>query len=89
MRILKTDIPVQNDWTDYEMGEIVHVGHQAFGVVTVWWLSAPRPLPSRRLRVFRTGEDVPSLGHRNPHHVGTSVDVGGRLVWHLFEDVLP
>lgn len=98
MRILKTDIPVDSDWADYEMGDIVHVAHQSFGNITVWWwdcVSGQKltTLPTRRLRAYATGEPVPVFDAKrdhllSPHHVGTAVDVGSKLVWHLIEDVL-
>lgn len=98
MRILKTEIAVDAEWADYEMGDIVHVSHQSHGFVTVWWWDCVsgqklQTLPVRRLRVFATGEPVPIFDATqdqmiSPRHVGTAVDIGARLVWHLVEDTL-
>jgi hypothetical protein len=98
MRILKTDVPVDATWSDYPMGDIVHVGYQTFGFVSVWWLDSVsgqklQKLPERRLRVYGTGHPIPRYDTRlsrtmSPQHVGTAVDIGARLVWHLMEDVL-
>lgn len=99
MRILKTDIDVEAGWADYEMGDIVHVAHQKFGHVTVWWWDCVsgqklQTLPTRRLRVYGTGHPIPVFDATrdqmvSPRHIGTAVDVGAKLVWHLIEDVLP
>lgn len=98
MRILKTEVPVGAPWADYEMGDIVHVGHQRHAHVTVWWWDGVRGarvpvLPQRRLRVFATGEEVYGLDSKggqmvSPKHLGTVVDLGTKTVWHLLEDVL-
>lgn len=98
MRILKTDIPVDDHWHDVEIGDIVHVGHQKWGHITIWWwdhvsgqkLSA---LPTRRFRAYGTGWEVPQFepildGSASPVHRGTAVDIGNKAVWHLIEDVL-
>lgn len=97
MKILKTEIPVDDRWHDVQIGDIVHVGHQNFGVVTIWWWKdipgQPRELPTRRFPVYGTGYEVPTFdpvidGSRSPVHVGTVVDLGTKLDWHLIEDVL-
>lgn len=69
--------------------QIVHVapGFESVRTVEFWFSFAVRPtlnMPpcNRRFRVFGTGQEIPA-GFR---HVGTAVDTGLRLVWHLCEE---
>jgi hypothetical protein len=97
MRVLKTEIPVDDRWHDVEIGSILQVGSQYPDVVAIWWMQSESDLiRSRRLRVYGTGQDIEMLAeptvlrpyYQSPVWVGTAVVPQHLLVWHLFEDVL-
>lgn len=92
MRILKTEIPIDDRWHEETVGPIVHVGHQEFGLVTFWWWDdVSMAKNDRQFRVYGTGHEVttgldPQTGLvQEVHHRGTAVDHGRKLVWHLIE----
>lgn len=96
MRVLKTEIPVDDSWHDVEIGSILHVDTQYPEIVAIWWMdSEVSPPRRRRFRVYGTGHkiealsnDIHALAPSSPVWVGTAVVPTHRLVWHLFEDVL-
>ena len=80
VRVLKFNVPVDNQWHPVGGGPVLHVGCQDAVVVAVWTLEDGSADHSRTVRVFGTGYPLPN----GVEHVGTAVAVGGRLVWHLF-----
>lgn len=79
-RILKTEIPIDDQWHTVETGDVLHVGQQRDMAVTFWW-EETADVRTRRLRVFGTGREVPDA----TTYVGT-VQANDGLVWHLFEE---
>lgn len=89
MKILKSEVPVDDQWHAIEIGDgVVHVGHQKEGFVTVWFICHEQ-LRTRfgNYRVYGTGHDIgPTSGADAsvfyPKHVAT-VQAPSGLVWHL------
>lgn len=82
-RILRSQIPVDDEWHARDMGgPIVHVATRDPRVVEIWWLDetseTARP---RTFRVFGTGHPLPDAAQ----YVGTAITPDGSLVWHLME----
>jgi hypothetical protein len=77
-RVLKTAVPIDDQWHTIEVGPIGHVGQQYEEAVTVWW--EERDVQPRTVRVFGTGHEIPDL----TTWLGTVQSANG-LVWHLFE----
>ena len=89
MRVLKTDVPVDDQWHSIVVGSgILHVDHQRSGFVSVWWLESERALVST-LRVFGTGQPIepiiPGDFVTYPTHLATVLDRELGAVWHVFE----
>lgn len=85
-RILRISLPVDDQWHDAQGGRIVHVDRAVrVNRVDVWFEEdSDQECPTRKLRVFGTGQPLPD---ETTTHVGTAVvDVhGDRLVWHVRE----
>lgn len=89
MRVLRYEVPVDDQEHSVTLGRIVHVASRSPETVEVWALDGAQH--SRTFPVFGTGQPVP-----DPYgweHVGTALvgplpwPVLGPLVWHLFEAV--
>ncbi len=79
MRILRHEIPIDDQKHEMTIGRVVHVASRRTEVVEVW--AQDRRPWGREFRVVGTGHEVP-LGWR---HVGTTLSFSGFLVWHLLE----
>lgn len=80
-RILKTEIPIDDQWHTVQTSDVLHVGQQHdLAAVTFWWEETP-DIRARRLRVFGTGHEIPD----DTTYAGTAQASNG-LVWHLFEE---
>lgn len=79
-RVLRWDVPVDDEWHEIGAGRVVHVASRAHrkrpgDLVEVWTLEE-RPFPGtdelegpRLVRVFGTGHEVPD----EAHYIGTAV----------------
>lgn len=88
MRVLRYDVPVDDQEHIVVSGRVVHVDCRAPDVVTLWALESA--VYSRTYRVFGTGQPIPDGD--NWEHIGTALSPHldpfsprGALVWHLFE----
>jgi hypothetical protein len=78
-RVLKTEVPIDDQWHTVTTGPIQHVGQQYDDTtVCAWW--EDQGMRPRRLRVFGTGHQI----HDDAIWIGT-VQAADGLVWHLFE----
>ena len=86
MKILKFDIPIDDQWHTIGVGTgVVHTGHQREGFVTVWFVQHdPERQNIETYRVYGTGQDIELyVGFTTyPKYVAT-VQAPGGLVWHL------
>lgn len=84
-RVLKWDVPVNDQPAAVGSGPVVHIGVQGdIAVVQIWTdETMPDDVPSvsRMVQVFGTGHPVPA----DAVHLGSVVTAGGALVWHVFE----
>lgn len=80
MRILRYEIPVDDQEHELRVGRIVHVAARTPEAVEVWAEDYVHPW-GRKFMVVGTGHDFP-LGWR---HVGSALSFSGYLVWHLLE----
>ena len=56
-----------------------------YGVVCFWALCNPEEKQTERsFHIFGTGHHIPNAGLK---YLGTVQQMGGRLVWHVFEDI--
>lgn len=78
-RMLKTEIPIDDEWHTVETGPVCYVGQQNMGSITFWW--EDEHVAPRTLRVFGTGQPIPNL----TTWAGTVHDLEHGLVWHLLE----
>jgi hypothetical protein len=84
MRVLRYEIPVGGDWSEFTLsGPIVKVASRngVQGTVHFWALAGAGTEFTARLRVFGTGSNVPD----NTVYRGTAI--AEPYVWHLFEAV--
>lgn len=87
MKVLRYEVPVDDDWHDFELhpaSDILHVESRKAEAVELWILDRPWPGPkvTRSFRVFGTGHDVPPLAE----YRGTAIPLDFPMVaWHLFE----
>lgn len=88
MRVLKWNVPVDDQIHEIGWGVVVHVQCQfAVNVLQVWTLESDDPGlvdPTRPVQVFGTGHVVPP----GLTYLGTTV-AASTLVWHLFGDLFP
>lgn len=82
-RILKTDIPIDDQWHVVETADVRHVGQQHDDTTVTFWWEETADVRARRLRVFGTGHEIPD----DTTYVGT-VQASNGLVWHLIEEGL-
>lgn len=82
-RILKTEIPIDDQWHTVQTGDVLHVGQQSADTLTFWW-EETADVRARRLRVFGTGHEIPD----DTTYAGT-VEASMGLVWHLVEEGAP
>ncbi len=89
MRIYKYDVPVDDKLHEFDIpkgGRIVHIQSQSgFDSVQFWAMVNPHAerVDVRRFLVVGTGHDFGNTFY----HVGSTVVLGGKLVWHLLEEV--
>jgi hypothetical protein len=91
MRVLKYEVPLDDNWHEIGFGNVVLVGAKDKYVAYVWVLvdeeqkrtEAVMGIPKtyRMARVFGTGQDVPGSWP----HIGSYVNEP--FVWHLFSVV--
>jgi hypothetical protein len=91
VRILKTEVPIDDEWHAVRVGSgVVHVGHQHEGCVTIWYREQdPNVQRITTYRVYGTGHDIKALAGEGllgiyPTHVATVQSPSG-LVWHLVQ----
>lgn len=94
MRILKVEIPIDDQWHEVSVGNgVIHVGHQREGFVTLWFVVYGSNTPPRlaSYRVYGTGHEIEPLTPKGgnqitiyPTYVAT-VQAPSGLVWHLVQ----
>lgn len=80
------EVPADDRWHRYQLsGPVLHVAARTPNTVEFWATvdSHAALTATRHFRVFGTGQPLPG----DVVHVGTALAAGGRLVWHLMEDV--
>lgn len=81
-RVLKWDVPVDDQPHKIGTGRVVHVACQGGPEsVQVWTIELPEPARSRPVQVFGTGQPIPGQWA----HIGSTLAADGALVWHVFE----
>lgn len=87
-RVLRWEVPVNDQWHDIGWGKVVLVDARSFGTVEVWteehMAEATRPA-----RVFGTGHPIesPNDDPTAVEHVGSCFDTQTkRLVWHVYAE---
>jgi len=100
IQVFRYEVPVDEAWHAYDLnGPVLHVGCRKVDVVEFWAEVHGGVLPVvRRLRVYGTGQPVPSgAAYRGtaltPPFLSGSAAHGiqvayGTLVWHLYEHPL-
>lgn len=90
-RMLRYEVPIDDEWHEIVAGEALHVDCRQFTTVEFWALEGTEF--TQTLRVFGTGHPLPNEPLR---HVGTALSPfaperqtmrgtpRGELVWHLF-----
>lgn len=79
-RILRYEVPVDDQWHLFRAGEPLHVACRDTEVVEFWaWETADGTLAYREFLVVGTGHYV----EEGVRHIGTALVPGGGLVWHL------
>ena len=82
-RVLKWNVDISDAPTRIGGGPVVLVAMQRFGGDTIQvWTEETGP-PTRWVRVFGTGHDVPS----GFVHLGSAMTADGSLVWHVYDVV--
>lgn len=80
--IHRTEVPVTDEWVTRRLpGPILHVATRRHAVVELWFRTDGEP-HDLDLRVFGTGHDLPEGDIR---YLGTAIEPGGHLVWHLMQ----
>lgn len=90
-RIHKHEVHCDGNPRSFEIPAFARICHVAAGfesarTVAFWFEFDDRHKAdrvTRTFRVFGTGHEIPD----NFRHVGTAVDYGLRLVWHLCEEI--
>lgn len=77
-RVLKWDVPVDDEWHPMGRGPVLHVACQRKSVVAVWTDEHNGTAPDRHVKAFGTGQQIPT----DLHAIGSVLD--GMFVWHLF-----
>lgn len=88
-RVLKWDVPVDDQAHKIGTGEVLHVAVQtAPNAVQVWTLEPDKPSLWKPVQVFATGQPIPARWK----HIGTALalsvtpfSVIAPYVWHVFE----
>ena len=82
-RVLKWDVPVDDQPHRIGGGDVIHVDSQRgrSDEIQVWTFENDQPVRARVVRVFGTGHTVPL----DAKPLGSVVVGGGHLVWHVFE----
>lgn len=90
-RVLRYEVPVDDEWHEIVAGEAVHVACRRLDAVEFWAIEGTEF--TQTLRVFGTGQPLPDEPLK---HVGTALSPEaperpimrgasyGALVWHLF-----
>lgn len=82
-RVLKWDVPVDDQPHKIGTGPVVLVACQdRADVVQVWTHEVGPPRQSRVVQAFATGRVLPQNART---HVGSTLALGGSLVWHVFD----
>jgi hypothetical protein len=80
-RIYRYEVPVDDQWHEFDLGPVLAVGCRQADVVEFWAMHFDNGLTvRRRFIVVGTGHTLPVEASR---HIGTAVAPGGQLVWHL------
>jgi hypothetical protein len=87
-RILKYEVPVDNQWHPLPPGTVVKVGC-LWGeeeIVYVWIREPEHPRVGHGpvVRAFATGERLPEFP---TEHFGSAITTSGQHIWHLVKDV--
>lgn len=84
--VYRYEIPVDDEWHELKIGEILHVAARTPHFVEIWTLAVEVPLTTVELRVFGTGQPLPSgYGGAPLRYLGTALPTyAPELVWHLF-----
>lgn len=84
-RVLRYEVPVDDQWHRVMFADnsnVVHVGSRTAGIVE-FWAVPPKEVEARNcayeFRVFGTGHPI-----EDGSYVGSTYDLGGMAVWHLF-----
>ena len=86
-RIYRYEVPVDDRWHIFKCGPPLHVACRNPDVVEFW--ARPRNedtdefVDPQHFRVYGTGQEIPD----EVRYVGTAIEPGGSLVWHLHSDV--
>ena len=79
IRVLKWNVPVDDEWHPIGSGPVVHV--DAFNPWEVFiWTLQENESQTRAARVYGTGQPLPE----NVEHLGSASANGGALIWHVF-----
>lgn len=81
-RIFRYEVPVDFRWHIIRCGPPLHVACRQPGTVEFWAADSDVPVEERHFTVFGTGRPMPD----GLVYVGTAMEPGGRLVWHLMSD---
>jgi hypothetical protein len=79
MRVLRYEVPVDDQVHGFTCGEVLHVDCRQTDVVEFWALEWART--RRAFQVFETGQEIPV----DFEYRGTTLSQYGIMVWHLFE----
>jgi hypothetical protein len=81
-RVLKWNVPVDDNPHAIGNGKVVHVAVQGYpDTVQVWTEEAGDVRVTRQVQVFGTGQEL-----RGAHgHIGSCLTGGNALVWHVYE----
>lgn len=80
-------VDVNDEWQVLAFtGDIVHVAARSPHYVEIWAFVNDHAKVARELRVFGTGQPIPTGHHGAPlHHVGTALVEGHGLVRHVMQ----
>lgn len=79
-RILRYEVPADGEWHSFTGHDFpLYVNCRQLGIVEFWAMERYAIDQMAEYRVFGTGEPLGGV----IEYVGTTLDAGGRLVWHL------
>lgn len=79
-RVLKWTVPVDDRSHEIGGGPVVGVAAQGAWDEVVVWTEETDPAPTRTVRVYGTGHEIPEASR----HLGSVV--AGIFVWHVYEE---